>query len=233
MYQDVAVAQPRIKTDVTPIPLVISRTSVPSDATVFNEVDATTYYISAYKQNLLLDVANKSTDNAIVLNYEEIDYLKFKILDKQGKVVSLNATDKAYFAVSTSYDTMIAYSDTYMIADDALIFKLDTCTVQFLQAINQPSQSIIIEVGYKHVDDESFKVIYQGENIAFPRIFSTLTPADVKRVHYYTAKEVDDLIDDIEITVNLADYYIQKTEVDNLLDDVQVDLSDYYNKTES
>lgn len=162
-------------------------------------------YINTDKRKLVNSV-NFVLDRKLSFDYEDIATLEITFFDRQGKPIAYDPADEFYIIGNDqlNFDKPIFYSEAVEVDGNTVSFTVDTYTENYLAKIANRDTAIFVEIGVKKAEDTYYKVLYQDEALAQPRIRVDGVPPSPPD-EYYTKTETDDLLADFPTTTEMND----------------------------
>lgn len=154
-------------------------------------------YINTDKRKLVNSV-NFVLDRKLSFDYEDIATLEITFFDRQGKPIAYDPADEFYIIGNDQLngDKPIFYSEEAELDGNVVSFEVDTYTENYLAKILNRDTAIFVEIGVKKAEDTYYKVLYQDEALAQPRIRMDGVPPSPPD-EYYTAAQVNGLLADL------------------------------------
>lgn len=173
------------------------------------------YYVNTNKKKLVNSV-NMLLTKKISIDFATSDSYSFMLYDKEGKKIALSSSDSYYIVGDTNLDisdTPVFFSNTYTINNDIITFDINTYSNSFLSKVKVNDTQVYIEIAKKSVGNSLYQVLLHDDILAYPRVYvDGLPPAEL--ASYYTKSEIDTLLDGVVAgDVDLTNYY-NKTETD-------------------
>lgn len=176
------------------------------------------HYINILKKRVC--GRNNNVTPPISMEFDIIEEISFQFINSNNQILDIDPNLQGLsLAIGLKQNdfsrNLLALSQDFTIANNVLVFRVNTYTQTWLKNIHRNNTEAFIEISQRDLNNR--KVLLRDICLVFPRTFTEgLAPEEINSNNYYTKTETDELLAAItsDLDTHIADEIAHTTEAE-------------------